>query len=297
MQRHHFLFAILSLLSNVQFTFSQNTPGQQQVESEKMLNWTIPATPTALSFAGEKVPLERWDVREQFEREWLHIYYQQNSNLHILRLASRYFPLIEERLKANGVPDDFKYLCIAESHLQNLISKAGAVGFWQFMPGTSPGYGIKVNTQADERYNVLKSTNAACAYLKAAYSRFGSWTAAAASYNCGQAGYNNYARAQLTYNYYELYLPEETNKYIYRILSYKYLVEHASELGYNVGPSQFYQPLNLKTITISQSVRSWIQFAKEHGTSYKVLRLLNPWIRSYSLAVREGETYRIYIPQ
>jgi len=135
-------------------------------------NWVAPQVPEQINFAGENVPLERWDVYERLDRELLFNYYYQNNIIYMLKLSNRYFPVIEERLKANGVPDDFKYLCIAESNLQNLTSRAGAVGYWQFMPKSAPEYNLTVNSLVDERYHIEKSTDAACKYLKKAYEKF-----------------------------------------------------------------------------------------------------------------------------
>ena len=151
---------------------------------------TAPVVPATYTLFNEKVPLEKFDVKERFDRELLVNTYMHGTNLYIMKLSARWLPAIEAKLKAAGIPEDFKYLCIAESALQNLISKAGATGFWQFMRGTAPGYGLEVNAEVDERYHPLKSTDAAIVYLKQAYNKFGNWTAAAASYNCGMGGYN-----------------------------------------------------------------------------------------------------------
>src|SRR6478672_3898040 len=181
-----------------------------------------PALPEQMAFAGEKVPLERWDVKERFDRELLLDYYNPANVLFIIKMSNRYFPIISQRLKAAGVPYDFKYLCMAESNLLvTARSRSGAVGFWQFMDGTAPGYGLRVNREIDDRHDIERSTDAACRYLKQAYAQFGSWTAAAASYNCGKGGYSSQAGFQGTTNYYDLYLADETGRYIFRILTFK----------------------------------------------------------------------------
>jgi hypothetical protein len=259
--------------------------------------WHIPRTPEAISFAGEQVPLERWDVQERFDRELLFIYYQTSNIIFIKKLSNRYFPMIEERLKANGVPDDFKYLCIAESNLQHAISKSGAVGFWQFMSYTAPGYNLNINSHVDDRYNVLKATDAACKYLKTAYAKFGTWTAAAASYNCGQGGYQKQSTLQQTNNYYELQLPEETNRYIFRILSFKHLLQNSAKMGFNFAETDLYKPFATRTVTVDQSIDNLAKFAIDQGTTYKMLKLLNPWLRSTSLDVKPGNSYTIQLPK
>jgi len=252
--------------------------------------------PDSLSFAGEPVPLKRWDVSERFDRELLFNYYNHANVLFLLKLANRYFPLISERLKANGVPDDFKYLCVAESNLlTGARSGVGATGFWQFMSGTAPGYGLQANSQVDDRYDVIKSTDAACAYLKNAYQKFGTWTAAAASYNMGQGGYNGQASYQGTHYYYDLLLPEETNRYLFRILAFKHLLENAEALGFQVKGGELYGEIPFRTITVDATIPNLAQFAQANGTTFKMLRQLNPWLRGRALTVK-GRTYDIKLP-
>jgi hypothetical protein len=258
--------------------------------------WITPPVPTSFSFAGEKVPLERQEIKEQFDREILYNYYFPQNQLYIMKLANRYFPSIEKQLINNGVPTDFKYLCIAESMLQNATSKAGAVGFWQFMSYTAPGYKLEINSDVDKRYDFEASTKAACLYLKQAYQKFGSWTAAAASYNCGMGGYNNHATFQQTKDYYNLMLPEETSRYIFRILTFKYFIENASKLGYELNEDQLYHPYKTRSVHITESIPNLASFAIEQGTTYKMLRILNPWLRGRKLTVSKGRTYTISLP-
>lgn len=255
-----------------------------------------PSLPDEMNFAGEKVPLDRWDIREQLDREILVNYFGQSNIYYMLKLQSRYFPEIEAALKANNMPDDFKYLCIAESNLQNLVSRVGASGFWQFMKVTAPGYGLEVSETVDERYHVAKSTAAACTYLKNAYQRFGNWTAAAASYNCGMGGYNSRATFQKTNYYYDLVLPEETQRYIFRILAFKHLLQNADSLGFALPAAERYQPVKTRTVSISSSISNLEAFARENGSNYKMLKLLNPWLRERSLRAKPGKTYQLLLP-
>ena len=267
-------------------------------QTNKINEWHAPAIPTELSFAGEKAPMDRWDVREKFDREFLLNYFSPGSIIYLVKLANRNFPIIAQRLKANGVPEDFKYLCIAESNMQAwAVSKSGAVGYWQFMSGTAPGYGLETTAQVDERQHLEKATDAAAKYLKQAYARFGSWTAAAASYNCGMGGYNREASFQRTNNYYDLNLPEETNKYIYRILALKYLIENAGKLGYIVPADQKYGEIPVRTVNVTSSIPDLAQFAIQKGTTYKVLRILNPWLKGTALSVNGGKSYTIKLPK
>jgi len=280
-----------------QMAFRETEPVEKQNSVVMPYHWKAPKVPQTMSFAGETVPLERWEIKESFDRELLFNYYQQQNILYLMKLANRYFPMIEERLKANGIPEDFKYLCVAESNIQNLTSKVGAKGFWQFMPETAPAYSLEVSEDVDERYNPRKSTDAACVYLKQAYEKFGSWTAAAASYNCGMGGYNSQANFQGTKNYYDLMLPEETNRYIFRILTFKHLLGNADKLGYKPEDEDLYSPVATKTVSVSQSIPDLAAFAKNNGTNYKMLKLLNPWLRTKKLSVKGDKVYQIELPK
>lgn len=265
--------------------------------SEENTTPLLPELPAQIDFAGEAVPLERWDVKERLDRELIYNFYYKPNVLYTLKLANRYFPAISERLKANGVPDDFKYLCVAESNLvAAAMSRAGAVSFWQFMDGTAPLYQLTVNHEVDQRYDLEKSTDAACKYLKQAYERFGSWTAAAASYNCGMGGYNKQVTFQKTSYYYDLHLPEETNRYIYRILTFKHLMSNADTLGFALSDEDAYQPLPFREMEVTRTIPNLATFAIENGTTYKILKLMNPWIKGRSLTIRPGKSYVLKLP-
>ncbi|MCG2617064.1 lytic transglycosylase domain-containing protein [Terrimonas sp. NA20] len=261
-----------------------------------IMKYTAPPLPSSFSFAGEAVPLQDTEIREQWDREVLYNYYQPNSILYIIKLSKRYFPQIEAQLKKNGIPEDMKYLCVAESNLQLLVSKAGAAGFWQFMPSTAPGFGLEVNSYVDERYHIEKSTEAACKYLRKAYEQLGSWTAAAASYNCGMGAYAGQANFQKTRNYYDLLLPEETNRYIFRILTFKYFLEQADGLGFIIGQSDGYLPQQFPTIEVNSSIPDLAAFATAHGSNYRLLKRHNAWIRGKTLPVPPGKKYTLVLP-
>lgn len=259
--------------------------------------WYVPQMPASMDFAGETVPLDRWDVREKMDRELLVNSYLHGSLLYILKLSGRYFPAIEDRLKANGVPEDFKYVCVAESALQqNAMSNVGAASFWQFMKDTGPAYGLEINDEVDERFHVVKATDAACKYFKTAFGKFGTWTAAAASYNCGMAGFQNQSDFQQATNYYDLIFPDETNRYVYRILALKYLVTHARALGYMVDDGEQYPPMKGRIVQVDQTVANLNDFARENGTTYKMLKIYNPWLRAHKLTVKSGKHYEILLP-
>ena len=258
--------------------------------------WHSPELPKALSFAGEKVPMERSDVKEGLDRELMYNYYNQTSTEFVLKMSNRWFPVIEPILAANGVPDDFKYLCVAESALKNQTSPVGAVGFWQFMPRTAPEYGLEIRGEVDERYSVVKSTEAAAKYLKEAYERLGSWTAAAASYNMGQGGFNKQRTAQKTTDYYSLLLPEETMRYVHRILAFKLLVGEPDRYGFHVEEEDRYEPLKTRLVKVKSTITNLADFAVRNGTNLKTLKNLNPWLRDDKLTVKNGKSYTLALP-
>ena len=257
---------------------------------------TTPDVPKTFSLFGEKMPLELWDIRERFDRELLVNTFMQGTTSYILKLTNRWLPVIEERLKANNVPDDFKYLCVAESALQNQISKAGAVGFWQFMGGTAPRYGLYMDEEVDERYDPVKATDAACKYLIEAYNKFGNWTAAAASYNCGMGGFNSAMTAQGETSFYQLLLPEETMCYIFRIAALKYLIINQRTMGFMLSEEDWYQPITVKKEVITGGVGDLVAYARSRNTNYKMLKLLNPWLRNKVLTNKRGRSYTILLP-
>ena len=295
-----FAGVMISLVFVTLFSFKKekSLPPEVSSNQETIGKWQAPPLPQQLSFAGEEAPITREDIKEKFDKEFLKIYYSQGTMLYLMKLANKNFPIIEERLKANGVPLDFKYVCIAESNMQSWArSRSGAVGYWQFMQGTASGYGLETNSLVDERRNLAKATDAACKYFKTAKKKFGNWTAAAASFNCGIGGYHSRAAFQKTNNYYELYLPEETNKYILRILSFKYIMENAEKLGYSLPEEEKYHQENYSTFTVKSSIPNLAEFALDHGTTYKILHWMNPWIKGHSLSVKGGKTYTLKLPE
>ena len=286
---------LVSLIAFNKIDKSEETVEIKQ-DGRLQYKWYAPQLPGKVSFAGEPVPLDRWEVRERYDRELLMNYYMHGSLMYILKLSYRQFPIIEKELKAYGIPDDFKYLCVAESNLQNLTSKAGAQGYWQFMNETAPTFGLEVSNEVDERYNLKKATQAACLYFQQAYKKFGTWTAAAASYNCGMGGYNGHATFQGSNNYYDIALPEETNRYIFRILAFKNLISTAPGWGYILNAEDVYQPLKVKTLTVDTAITNLATFAEANGSSYKMLKVMNPWLRARNLPARKGKTYEIELP-
>lgn len=249
-----------------------------------------------LSFAGEPMPLDDWEVRERMEREMLVNIYWHSNTIQLLKLGHRYFPEIERELKANGVPTDFKYLALAESGLRNVTSPARAVGYWQFMKETGIKYGLEINENIDERYDYTKSTRAASVYLKEANGRFGNWTMAAASYNMGIAGLNSEATFQRTNNYYDLWLNSETSRYIFRLVALKEVYEHAEQYGFYLDKDDLYDPIPTGNVTVDSSITDLVSYAQLYGTSYKMLKYLNPWIQGRSLVNKYKKSYTLRMP-
>ena len=256
-----------------------------------------PKLPASIAFAGEQTPLNRWDVMERLDRELLFNTYMHGSTLYILKLAHRTFPVIERILREQGVPEDFKFLAVAESALYNQVSKAGATGYWQFMKSAGVQFGLEITDEVDMRYDLEASTIAACKYLKQAHAKFGNWTAAAASYNMGMGGYSNYSAQQYENNYYNLLLPEETNRYVYRILALKTIITNPEKHGFFLDRNDVYQPIEGKRIQVSSSIADLAVWAKQNNSTYQQVKLANQWLRGKSLTVKPGKVYTILIPK
>ena len=248
-------------------------------------------------FAGEKVPLEMFNIRERYERELLSNTYFHSNTMVLLKRSKRWFPVIEPILKEYGVPDDFKYLCVIESYLSNVVSPAGAAGFWQFMKSTAQEYDLEISKEVDMRYNVELETEAACKYFLKAYERFGSWTLVAAAYNAGSTRVAKFMKEQGATSYYDLLMAEETERYVFRILAIKTIFENPEKYGIYVSNELSYQPYKYYTVKVDKDVKNWAEFAKEHDITYKLLKVFNPWLRSNSLKVKKGKVYEIKIPK
>lgn len=253
--------------------------------------------PDDMYFAGEKVPMFDFEVRERVDRELLvNTYYQSASILHFKK-AARWFPVIEKILKEQGVPEDFKYIAVIESGLSNVVSPAGAVGFWQIMKNTGLELGMQVDEAVDERYDPVKSTYAACRYFKKAYKEFGSWTMVAASYNMGMGGLRRQASQQGLEDYHGLYLNNETSRYIPRLLAVKQIMEHPRQYGYHFRDKHLYKPLKTNQVEVTEEVTDLVAFAKSKGITYKHLKVFNPWMRKTFLpAPAAGKSWLIEIP-
>ena len=256
-----------------------------------------PEIPDDLSFAGEKVPLGNFEVYERVDREFLVNTYWHSSTLLSLKRMNRWFPVIEPILKEYNVPDDFKYLAVIESGLANVISPAGATGFWQLTEDTAEKYGLEVNSQIDERYNVVKSTEAACKYILDAYAEFKTWTMAAASYNFGTNGIEKQIAKQKTNNYYNLVFGEETSRYIARIIAVKEILNNPRKYGFDLRTEDLYPPLLTSSLEINYSIPNLADFAVKNGINYKILKMYNPWLRDTTLTDKNNKIYVIKMPE
>lgn len=252
--------------------------------------------PPTASFSGEAVPMNLPDVRERLDKE-LHINtYWHNNTIFLMKRAHRWFPQIEAILKKNNIPDDFKYLPLIESGLMNDISPKDAVGFWQIVKSAGKENGLEITDQVDERYDPVKATEAACRYLNKAYKKFGNWTSVAASYNRGMGGIERAIENQNVSSYYDLYLNDETARYVFRIIACKEIIEHPAKYGFNVRESHLYNPEPLRYVTVNETIPDLIAFAQKNGTNYKLLKRHNPWLRDEKLVVKKGKSYRIALP-
>lgn len=271
----------------------KNIPGTNE-QYYKIVSLPIPDT---LSFAGEMVPLDIFYVREALDRELSVNTYWHSSSLQIMKKAHRWFPVFDTIFSKYGIPSDFKYLCLVESGLDNVVSPAGAVGFWQFMKGTAKEYGLEVNGNVDERYNVIKETEAACKYFNDSYEKYKSWTLVAAAYNAGNNRIGNFMETQKAKTYYDLLVSDETSRYVYRILAFKLIFEDPESYGFYLDEDDYYEPIPVRFVEVNDKVDNWADFAKKHGISYKLLKYFNPWLRDNNLRNRKKKTYRIMLPE
>ncbi|WP_276389911.1 lytic transglycosylase domain-containing protein [Eudoraea chungangensis] len=297
------VFVFSSLIFAVQQgdNFSQE-PQVQLPENE--INKNVASTykisaidiPEDLNFAGEEVPQEDPEIMERVDREFLVNTYWQSNALLLMKRAHKYFPVIEPILAKNEIPEDFKYLAVAESGLQNVVSHAGATGFWQIMKGTGKEYGLEINSNVDERYHLEKSTEVACRYLKKYKEKFGSWTLAAAAYNAGPGAINKYMGIQQVNDYYDLLLGQETGRYVFRIMAIKEILNNPEKYGFEIGKEDMYNAIPTFNVEIDEPVTNFADFAQEYEINYKILKRHNPWLREPHLNNASRKKYTLEIP-
>lgn len=252
--------------------------------------------PSEVSFAGEPVPIDVADVRERFDKELQINCYLHSNTLFLLKRANRWLPQMKPILDRYNIPDDFKYLPLIESNLLNVRSPRDAVGYWQILADSGREVGLEINSEVDERYDPLKATEAACRYLTKAYSKFGNWTLVAASYNRGVSGVRRAMNEQQENSFYDLYLNDETSRYVFRIIAIKEIMENPVKYGFKINDNNLYEEEPLQYVEVSETIKDFVAFAKSNGTNYKLLKRHNPWLRGEKLTVKKGKTYRIALP-
>lgn len=291
------VFVIGTLIFAVQDNVDQSTSEvKESIDTYDGYKISAIDIPENLSFSGEPVPSDDPEIMERVDREFLVNTYWQSNALLLMKRANKYFPVIEPILAKNGIPDDFKYLALAESGLQNAVSPAGATGFWQIMKATGKQYGLEVNANVDERYHIEKATEVACKYLNDSKNRFGSWTLAAASYNAGSGSINKFMGIQKAGDYYDLLLGEETGRYVFRILAIKEILSNPEKYGFDIDKEDMYTAVPTFKVEVSEPVLNFADFAKLYEINYKILKRHNPWLREPHLNNNSGKTYVIEIP-
>ncbi len=257
-----------------------------------------PEIPRSMEFAGKKIDLDRTDMYERLDRELTSMIYTHGNTLLVIKRANKYFPILAPILKKNGIPADMIYLACIESTLNiRAYSSAKAAGLWQFIPSTAKQYGLEVSDEVDERYHIEKETAAACRYFKKALELYGNWESVAASYNGGMARISNELSSQQASSAYDLYLVDETSRYMFRLLAMKVIMENPARFGFRLSKHQLYQPVEYTEVTVDDAVEDWPTWAKEHGITFAQLREHNPWIRAKKLTNKTKKTYTIKIPK
>lgn len=273
---------------NQQFFFNEKNDAKSNISDYKL--------PKSLEWCGEQVPLDIEEVRERAEREFYLLLQQPGQMVLYLKRAGRFFPVFERVIKEHKMPDDLKYLSVAESALFMSRSAKDAVGLWQFIPSTGKAMGLIIDDYVDERRHIEKSTNAALRYLKQGFNSYKSWYMAAAGYNMGYTNLDNNVKFQSTENYFDLFLNEETSRYILRIVIIKELMKNAAKYGFNLGDNEIYIPNKTKKVKITTKITNLAEWAKEQGTTYKHVKLYNPWILKRELPAPPKGYWEIEIP-
>jgi len=290
-------FLVVSGLVLVIQSFTGSNDGNRSGNIDDFYSVKAIKIPQDLEFAGEKVPLGNFDTRESLDMELLINTYWHSQTFLLIKKANRYFPVIEKILKEYNVPDDFKYLAIAESGLSNVVSPSEAVGFWQLLEETAKDYGLEVSKEVDERYHLEKSTEAACKFFLESYKKYNNWTLAAASFNAGVRGIDRQIDRQKVTGYYDLLLSDETARYVFRALALKLVLSDPEEYGFQLDESDLYPEIPYYTVEVDSAITDMANFAKAHSTNYKLLKFLNPWLRENFLSNKNSERYIIKIPE
>ena len=300
-RKYYYFFGISILFFGIArlFIFSADLKSEDELHQQHFnMKYGIFAInqPEDLNFAGEEIPIYSSEIWERIDKELLKNTYWQSNTMLYFKKANKYFPIIEPILKEYNIPDDFKYLALIESGLDNVVSPAGASGFWQILKGTAREHGLEVNSAIDERYNLEKATVVACEYLQDAYNKFGTWTMAAASYNMGKNGVRRRIAKQESNNYYNLHLNNETSRYVFRIIAVKEILQNPRKYGFMFREKDLYSMPNYTTVEVDSTIVDLADFAKKNGINYKLLKQFNPWLRSTSLPDKSRRKYILKIP-
>ncbi|MDF1697166.1 MAG: lytic transglycosylase domain-containing protein [Saprospiraceae bacterium] len=290
-------FIIFTSFSNLAEKQNTETNESETTEIVNLPQVVKPIPPiTNPSFAGEPMPLNM-DTKERLDRELSVNTYWHSSTILNIKNAHKYFPIMEPILAEMGVPDDFKYLAVAESNLRNVQSSAKAKGFWQFRKLAAKELGLEVNEEVDERYHIEKATKAAAGYLKKLYKRFGSWANAAAAYNVGPTNFAKTLKNQKEKSFYDVNVNDETGRYLFRLIAIKEIMKNPVNYGFYLEPQDMYEKIDhVYYVEVKQSVSDWAAFAKHNGVSYRMLKYYNPWLRTGKLTVINN-TYKIKLPR
>lgn len=285
-------FAVTSFISIEKKDVTEKNPEKSFKDDYNVFAIELPEQ---IEFAKERMPLEIQDIKERLDKELLVNTYWQSNALLLIKRSHKYFPIIEPILEEYGVPDDFKYLAVAESGLEHVVSPAGATGFWQIMKSTAREYGLEVNDNVDERYHIEKATRVACQYLKNSKERFGSWTLAAAAYNAGNAGISRELKRQEVDDYYDLLLNPETSRYVFRIVALKHILSNAKEFGFHFEDQDLYEIEPVNIVKVDTAVSDFVRFAEQYNMNYKTLKIHNPWLRDKHLDNYSRKEYEIKV--
>jgi len=291
----------LFLLSFFLFSCSNSTKKeaiqteiQETVVLEEPIN--LPPLPKLMVFCGQTITFDNFDVKERLDREIIVNTYRHSATIQYLKRANRFFPVLKQILKEENIPEDLIYLCVAESGLAQVTSRSGAKGFWQFMKPTAKEYGLEVDINIDERLHVEKSTRAACQYLKDANTIFNDWLLTCASYNRGMGGIKKDLKSQQANTYFDLHLNAETSRYVFRILALKIVMENPEAYGFNLRENELYSKINVESIPISENIDDLVQWSIDHGTTYRMVKILNPWVLGSKLKIKNHK-FSLQIPK
>ncbi|MDR0363950.1 MAG: transglycosylase SLT domain-containing protein [Bacteroidales bacterium] len=294
------IFMLIGMIITLLFFMIQGSEvknNDEIVQRQVFQQILMPFVPDKVTFCGKEIPLNKYNVRESFERELITNCYLHGSTLQTLKRANRYFSVIEPILRKNNIPEDMKYLAVAESGLRNVVSPAKAEGVWQFLKDTGKEYGLEVTNDVDERYHLEKATQAACDYFKKSYENYKDWALVAAAYNAGNARIKEFIEKQKTEDYYDMLMSQESMRYVYRIAALKCILENPTSYGFYLGDDDIYPIIPVETVKVDTSITSLADFAHQFDISYLILKEFNPWLRNTFLTNKAGKEYEIVIPK